>query len=156
MMNMRKTGLLILFLGSLLALPVRTDAQDIRDMLEGVAQKSGSACVTLTYRFSTSVDKAVIADEGYVEVQEGMWHLKGLAIEIYTDSTATWVIDPDAKEVIVEPAWTFDDLENCYSSALKSDDDMTLEILSESQTDMKPASCFTPSFGSEWVVTDLR
>ncbi len=130
-------------------------AQTIPEVLARIVKDSEGGCVTLTYRFSASGDVAV-EDEGTVEVQGNLWHLKSKALEIYTDSASTWIIDVDDKEVIVEPAWSYDDLEKFHQSVMSKGAAMDIKILSETVSDKKPSSCFTPSFGSEWVVTDLR
>lgn len=130
-------------------------AQDLPLMLSRVGEKAAGKCVTLTYSFSSSGDVR-IEDEGLVEVQDSLWHLKGTVLEIFTDASSTWVIDNEAEEVIVEPAWSYDDLENFYKSTVASGASLEIRILSETVSDRKPTTCFTPTFGPEWIVTDLR
>lgn len=130
-------------------------AQDLPELLAGIAEKAEGRCVTMMYRFSVTGEVSV-EDEGFVEAQDNLWHLKGDSIEIYTDSTSTWVVDNDSKEVIVEPAWSYADLENFYRSTRETGASFDVTILSEKITEKKPASCFTPSFSPEWVITDLR
>ena len=133
-----------------------SDAQDLRVVLADIMQRADSSCVTITYAFATSAGDADISDEGFVEAQDQMWHLKGQALEIYTDGTSTWIMDNDTKEAIVESGWSYDDLESFYSSAKKNGTDMKLRIVSEKVSARKPTSYFTPSFDSSWIVTDLR
>lgn len=130
-------------------------AQNLPEMLSGIAEKAVAGCVTLRYSFSTSGD-VEIKDEGFVEAQDHLWHLKGDELEIYTDSSSTWIIDDASMEVIVEPAWSYADLGKFYESVMEKGSVMDIDILSESVSDKKPVSYFTPSFGPEWVVTDLR
>lgn len=132
-----------------------SDARDVREMLAGVAEKAKTGCVTLKYAFSTSGD-VEIEDDGFVEAQDELWHLKGDGLEIFTDSSATWFIDNASMEVIVEPAWSYADLERFYESVMAKGAVMDIDIVSESVSDKKPVSYFTPSFGPEWVITDLR
>lgn len=147
----------ILLAAAALFMPaVPSDAQNLREMLSKVVSQADTSCVTIRYKFTTSAGDTHISDDGFVEAQENMWHLKGQALEIYTDGTSTWVIDNDAKEVIVEPGWSFDDLESFYSSALKNGTDMKIEVVSENQCQRKPAAYFTPAFDESWIVTDLR
>ena len=83
-------------------------------------QDADKSCVTVMYEFSAMVDKVQVEDSGIIEIQDGMWHLKGEAYEIFTDAQTTWVLDPESKEAIAEPAWTMDDLESFYSSAVSA------------------------------------
>lgn len=140
---------------ALMLIPISSGARDIREMLADVAGKAKTGCVTLKYSFSTSGD-VEIHDEGTVEAQDDLWHLKGDEFEIFTDSSATWIIDNGAREVIVEPAWSYADLEKFYESVVEKGSVMDIDILSESVSDKKPVSYFTPSFGQGWMVTDLR
>lgn len=130
-------------------------AQNLPEMLSGIAEKAGNKCVTIVYSISVTGD-VIVEDEGLVEAQDDLWHLKGDELEIFTDSSATWVIDNGAMEVIVEPAWSYADLEKFYKSLMEKGTVMDIDILSESLSDKKPVSYFTPSFGPEWVITDLR
>lgn len=131
-------------------------AQDFRDILSKAMQDSGHSCVTVAYEFSTVVDEVRFEDRGVIELQDGMWHLKGDSLEIYTDGQATWVLDPDSMEAIVEPAWTMDDLEGFYDSAVSASVDTDIVVLSTETSEKKPVLHFTPSFSEEWIVTDLR
>ena len=134
---------------------ISSGARDIREMLADVAEKAKTGCVTLKYTFSTSGD-VEIEDEGVVEAQDELWHLKGDGLEIFTDPSATWIIDNASMEDIVEPAWSYVDLERFYESVMEKGAVVDIDIVSESVSDKKPVSCFTPSFGPEWVITDLR
>ncbi len=140
---------------TLLMSALTSGAQDLPEMLAGVAEKAEGRCVTMTYRFSLAGEVSV-EDEGFVEAQDNLWHLKGNSLEIYTDSASTWVVDNDSKEVIVEPAWSYADLENFYRSTCETGASLDVTILSEKFSEKKQVSYFTPSFGPEWVVTDLR
>ena len=141
---------------SCLLLPYAAGAQGFRDKLSQAMQDADKSCVTVTYEFSAMVDKVQVEDSGIIEIQDGMWHLKGEAYEIFTDAQTTWVLDPESKEAIAEPAWTMDDLESFYSSAVSASGNPDIRILSTQVSEKKPASCFTPSFSKEWILTDLR
>lgn len=130
-------------------------AQNLPEMLSGIAEKAESKCVTIGYRISVT-GEVIVEDEGLVEAQDELWHLKGGELEIFTDSSATWIVDNGSKEVIVEPAWSYADLGQFYESVVEKGTVMDIDIVSESVSDRKPVSYFTPSFGPEWVITDLR
>lgn len=131
-------------------------AQDLKEILSKVMQRADTSCVIIDYKFVTSAGDTMISDEGFVEAQGNMWHLKGKTLELFTDSTSTWIIDEESKEAIVEPCWSYDDLDAFYSSAIKNGTDMKISIVSERVVRMKPVSYFTPSFDKTWIVTDLR
>ena len=131
-------------------------AQDLKELLSKVMQHAGTSCVMIGYKFATTAGDARISDEGYVEAQGNMWHLKGQTLELFTDSTSTWIVDNETKEVIVEPCWSYDDLDAFYASAVRNGADMKISIVSEKVVEMKPVSYFTPSFDKTWIVTDLR
>ena len=57
---------------------------------------------------------------------------------------------------MVEPKWTYDDLESFYRTLLKSDADIDVKAGSKALSEKKPASWFVPEPGQDWVVTDLR
>lgn len=135
---------------------VSMSAQDAVELVRGIRAGAADACVKVTYSFTAKSGDVVVRDDGYVEAQDDMWHLSGETVDIYTDGTSTWVADPDAMEVIVEPAWTYDDLESFYASVMKADTSIVVEIVSTEKSEKKPVSRFTPTFGPEWIVTDLR
>lgn len=145
----------ILFAILILAAP-SASAQDAREIVGLVKKHSAQNRVLVRYVFSAQIDDVTIEDEGYVEAQDDMWHLKGKAYEVYTDKDATWVLDLSAKEAIVEPAWTYDDLEKFYDSLLSSGSVLDIEVQPAELTDKQPSESYTPVLGDEWIVTDLR
>ncbi|MBQ8854936.1 MAG: hypothetical protein IJ023_02165, partial [Bacteroidales bacterium] len=69
----------------------------------------------------------------------------------------TWILHMQAKEAIVEPQWTYDDLEAFYRTLLSSSGNVVnVRISSKELSEKKPASSFVPVTGTDWVVTDLR
>ena len=146
----------IIISATCLLLPCVAGARGFHDKLSKAMQDADKSCVTVAYEFSTMVDKVRFEDSGIIEIQDCMWHLKGDAYEIYTDAETTWVLDHDSKEAIAEPAWTMEDLESFYTSAVSASGDLDIGITSTQVSEKKPASYFTPSFSKEWIVTDLR
>ena len=124
--------------------------QDIRTAAE-------ESCVIVTYSIKADVDDVQIEDRGVVTAQDDLWCLKGESIEIYTSDNGTWVLHPESKEAIVEPKWTYDDLEAFYRTIVSSDDNVVkIKVASKELTEKKPVSYFIPQTGRDWVVTDLR
>ena len=87
-----------------------TYAQDIKTMLDKVQADALESFVTLEYSAVISGSEGDVADEGVIEAQDKMWHLKGSMLEIYTDASGTWILDSSSKEAYVEPAWSYNDL----------------------------------------------
>ena len=123
--------------------------------METISQ-SDTDCVVVEYSFSASVGDDSVKDKGVAEAQDGMWCLKGMTLEIYTDGKATWILYPEVKEAIVEPLWSLDDLKSFYESAQSAGNEVDIQVLSVVKTEKRPVSYFTPSLGDDWVLTDLR
>ena len=69
----------------------------------------------------------------------------------------TWVLHKEAKEAMVEPEWTYDDLEKFYENLLSNvDNEINLGDVVWTVSEKKPASFFVPKMGPDWIVTDLR
>lgn len=152
---MRKiTAILILALS---VLSGSLSAQTSDRLIEEVRSDAKDACVTLTYSLNAKVDDVRVEDKGTVVAQDDLWYLKGMTIEIYTCTDGTWILHPESKEAMIEPKWTYDDLESFYRTlASSSGNDLNVRILSKSVSEKRPVSFFVPDTGSEWVVTDLR
>ena len=135
---------------------VFVDAQDIKTMLGQVHSEAKGAFVALEYAAEISGSDGEVKDSGIIEAQDDMWHLKGSLLEIYTDASGTWILDSSAKEAYVEPAWTYDDLLTFYESVAAAGSELTVKVLKTALSEKRPASHFTPSLSSEWLITDLR
>lgn len=139
-----------------LAFSVLSSAQDVKVLMETITQKSSEGRVVVEYGFSAQIGDDRIEDKGVAEAQGDIWCLKGMSIEIYTDGKATWLLYPEVKEAVVEPAWSLDDLKSFYESAQSTGNVMDIKILSVTDAEIKPVTSFTPSLDDDWVVTDLR
>lgn len=144
----------------LLAMALSTvvaSAQTPEKLVSEIRVAAENSCVTVRYSMTATVDDAVIEDSGTVMAQDDLWCLKGETIEIYTSKEGTWILHLQAKEAIVEPQWTYDDLEAFYRTLLSSSGNVVdVRILSREISEKKPVSSFLPVTGSDWVVTDLR
>lgn len=152
---MRRLNVILAFALSVLA--GNLSAQTSDRLIEEVRSAAKDACFTLTYAMNAKVDDVSIEDEGTVVAQDDLWCLKGKTIEIYTCQDGTWILHPESKEAMIEPKWTYDDLESFYGSLVSSSgNDVDVTILSRSRSEKKPVSFFIPETGQDWVVTDLR
>lgn len=132
-------------------------AQTPEKLVSEIRSAAEDSCVTIRYSMTATVDDAVIEDSGTVMAQDDLWHLKGETVEIYTSRDGTWILHMQAKEAIVEPQWTYDDLEAFYRTLLSSSGNVVnVRISSKELSEKKPVSSFVPVTGSDWVVTDLR
>lgn len=147
------TALLSLFL-----LTGTASAQTPDRLVAEIRTAAADACVTVSYSLDATVDEVRVADKGTVTAQDDLWCLKGKSVEIYTGPDCTWVLSKESKEAVVEPKWTYEDLEAFYKTLVKagSGNNVSVKVLSKTMSEKKPASCFMPETGDDWVVTDLR
>lgn len=133
-------------------------AQTPDRLVQELMTEARAACVTVKYALSAVIDAVKIEDEGSVVAQDESWVLKGRNVEIYTNAEGTWILSPESMEALVEPKWTYDDLEAFYKTMLSAaaGNDMSVKITSKMLSDKKEASYFQPVMDDEWVVTDLR
>ena len=142
---------------ALLLSAVSASAQTPDKLVDDVMKAAQDACVVIEYALSAKVDDADISDWGTVVAQDDLWYLKGQAIEIYTSEDGTWIMHVEAKEAIVEPKWTYADMESFYRSILSNaGNDVKVEVKSKVLKEKNQTSCFVPKIDSDWIVTDLR
>lgn len=132
-------------------------AQTPDRLVQEIRAAAVDSCVTLTYSIEANVDDVRIEDRGVVTAQDDLWCLKGETLEIYTSEDGTWVLYPESKEAIVEPKWTYDDLEAFYRTIISSEyDAIKINVTSRDISEKRQVSYFVPQTGTDWVVTDLR
>ena len=132
-------------------------AQSPDKLIEEIRAAAEGACVTVEYSLEAKVDDARIKDEGVVVAQDDLWILDGQTVDIYTSKDVTLIMNSAAKEAMVEPKWSYDDLKAfCRTIVTSSGNDVDLEIKSRTISAKKPVSYFELELGSDWVVTDLR
>lgn len=154
-----KISRIILYVVSFLSFAAGyASAQTPDRLVQEVMEDAKTACVTVKYTLSAVIDEVRIEDEGAVVAQGESWVLKGTSVEIYTNDEGTWVLSPESKEAMVEPMWTYDDLEAFYKTLLSATagNNVSVRILSKTLSEQKPASCFMPVTDKDWVITDLR
>ena len=146
---MRIFGIISALLSVLLFSAGQTLAQLPSGLIQKLKDAAVDECITVTYSLDAKVDDAMI--------QGTMWCLKGETYEIYTSEKGTWVLHIQAKEAMVEPEWTYDDLEKFYENLLSNaDNEINLDDVLWTVSEKKPASFFVTKLGSDWIVTDLR
>lgn len=151
----KKLAVMLLFLSVMAG---TASAQTPEKLIQNIMLDARGACVTVTYALSAEVDNVKIEDEGSVVAQDELWLLKGRSVDVYTNAEGTWVLSPEDMEAVVEPKWTYGDLEAFYKAMLSaaSGNNVSVKILSRTVSDKKPESYFKPVTGDDWVVTDLR
>lgn len=154
-----KISKIILFVVAFLSLAAGyASAQTPDRLVQEVMEDAREACVTVKYTLSAVIDEVRIDDEGAVVAQGESWVLKGRNVEIFTNAEGTWILSPESREAMVEPKWTYDDLEAFYKTLLSAatGNNVSVKIISKTVSEQKPASYFIPVTGNDWVVTDLR
>ena len=155
---MRILYIINLVLLSLLFPAGKVSAQTPEKLVAEIKAAAEDACITVSYSLEAKVDDVKIEDEGTVVAQDDLWCLKGESIQIYTAADGTWILHLDSKEAMIEPMWTYDDLEAFYRTLTmaSSGNDITVKVLSKTSSEKKPVSYFVPETGDDWIVTDLR
>lgn len=133
-------------------------AQTPEKLVAEIRAAAADACVTVSYVLDAKVDEVKIADEGIVVAQDDLWCLKGESIQVYTALDGTWILHLEAKEAMVEPKWTYDDLLAFYKTIVSasSGNGVSVKIVSKTESEKRPVASFTPDLNDEWIVTDLR
>ena len=91
------------FAALLLLTPGLSKAQDTV-LLNKFYQGLSDSCLDISYTDSTRISGMDYKGEGTLLSQEMMWVLNGNGVQMYCDSQDIWTIDPQAKEVVIEPA----------------------------------------------------
>ena len=85
-------------------------AQDT-SLLDKVYDKMSSSCIDMSYSYTVSVSGTKNHGDGVIALQDRMWKLKGNGLEMYCDASTLWVVDPSAKEVMIEPAASSEEID---------------------------------------------
>ena len=143
---------------SLLFSAGKVSAQTPEKLVAEIKAAAEGSCITVSYSLEAGVDNVKIEDEGTVVAQDDLWCLKGESVHVYTSDEGTWILHLDSKEAMIEPKWTYDDLEAFYKTLTlaSSGNDISVKVLSRTSSDIKPASFFIPETDGDWIVTDLR
>ena len=133
-------------------------AQTPDKLVAEIRSAAEDSCITVSYVLDAKVDDASLKDKGTVTAQDDLWCLKGQTIEVYTCEDGTWILHTESKEAVVEPKWTYDDLEKFYKTILSTSasNDVQVKIVSKTMTEKNPVSFYVPKTGADWIVTDLR
>jgi hypothetical protein len=78
------------------------DAQDSTLLDKFIAGVSKS-CVVIDYTYTARISGVNNHGSGILTSQDQMWVMKGNGVEMYCDGATVWVVDPSAKEVVIEP-----------------------------------------------------
>ena len=91
---------------------------------------------------------------GVLLIQGDCYRAVGNGMEIYCDGATRWSVDPESKEVYIEPAEGLAELLD-YRNSLSELKITELKYLPLSD-DLAPFRFDTAALGPDWVVTDLR
>lgn len=72
-------------------------------LLDKVYAKMSSSCMEIDYKYSVSVSGTKNIGDGNLYLQGHLWRMNGNGLEMFCDSSSVWVIDPVAKETVIEP-----------------------------------------------------
>ena len=133
-----------------LLLPLAAAAQP---QLAEIAAHLQSERVSLHYDCTYTEDTPVKLS-GDLVIQGECYTAKGNGVEIYSDGTTRWTVDPASKEVYIEPADGLAELVAYRDSLseLKITELKYLPLLD----DLSAFRFDTASLDASWVVTDLR
>ena len=95
-------GLVISIVAALGALLPETTLAQEADLLNRVTKSMASSCTELTYTYTVSLSGTENSGNGLLSLQGQKWNLIGNGLEMYCDSVSLWVVDPQAKEVVIE------------------------------------------------------
>ena len=132
-------------------LPLTAAAQ--RYTLDTVAAHLRTDRISLQYA-CTIAQPAPVQLSGNLLIQGDCYRAKGNGMEIYCNGTTRWTVDPESKEVYIEPAEGLEEL-------LAWKDSITELSLTEVKylplsDDLSAFRFDTASLDDAWVVTDLR
>ena len=85
----------------LIVLSWLSSAQD-NSLLDRMCSEVASSCVIIDYSYTARVSGIDNKASGSLMSQDENWVVKGNGVEMYCDGTAVWVVDPAAKEVVIE------------------------------------------------------
>lgn len=85
----------------LIVLSWLSSAQD-NSLLDRMCSEVASSCVIIDYSYTARVSGIDNKASGSLVSQDENWVVKGNGVEMYCDGTAVWVVDPAAKEVVIE------------------------------------------------------
>jgi outer membrane lipoprotein-sorting protein len=84
-------------------LPLLASAQSF-SLLDKFYKGVSESCLEMTYSYSTRLSGIDNNGKGDLSLQGLMWKAKGNGVEMYSDSKSVWIVDPEMKEVVIEPA----------------------------------------------------
>lgn len=131
-------------------------AQTPDRLVDMIMKHAADTCVSVSYNMTFSSDSQNISDSGFVVAQGKNWKLESGSLQVCTAGSDTWIADSSVREVVIEPAWTYADLEAFYNSLISSGAAVEVCVTSIQECPLKDESFFIPSFDSDWIITDLR
>lgn len=88
---------------ALLLICISTAGAQDKTLLDKFVAGVSNSCVSIDYTYTARVSGIDNLGSGILVSQDQMWTMKGNGIEMYCDGATVWVVDPTAREVIIEP-----------------------------------------------------
>ena len=102
----------------------------------------------------TYTEEVPVQLSGTLLIQETCYRAEGNGMVIICDGRSRWTVDPESKEVYIEPAEGLEELIAMRNSLTELQiSGIRYQPLSE---DLSPFHFDTAALGPDWVVTDLR
>jgi len=90
------------FTGFLSLMVSLTYAQDT-SLLDRLYEDFSSKLTTLNFSYIIEMTSSDVTGKGVVSFQDNRYHLSADGMDIYCDGKDIWMIDPNSKEVVIEP-----------------------------------------------------
>ena len=133
------------------------------------ALSDSSLSIICTYTITMSEMR--ISGEAAIMAQDDMYVMDTGDLSVFCDGVSVWVVDASVKEVVIEPGSGDFDLAKVkdvktghsgmiesFSFALEDGSVMNAKVVSMTSSEKKSVTSFRPqmTFGSDWIVTDMR
>ena len=136
-----------------LLLPLTAVAQVSSQQVAEIASHLDNSRISLHYDCTVTQDTPLKLS-GTLLIQGDCYLAKGNGMEIYSDGSTRWTVDPASKEVYIETAGGLEELLPYRDSLTELKlTDVKYQPLSE---DLSAFVFDTAALDSSWVVTDLR
>lgn len=133
---------------------------------DSIREMAKSACLEFEYSFESMEGDTPMTYSGTGYLQDDVICVKTMLLDMYSDGKSLWLVDPVAKEVVIEHLGNYPFEVKGVSQISKvgyrmdvkmSDGTMIVITIPSLKTSVKrPAEDLIPQFGSSYVITDLR
>ena len=125
----------------------------VKEQVQTILQRLQTERVSLKYKMVLDSDPAIHL-EGSLTLEGNCYLAVGNGLEIYSDGSTRWTVDPAEKEVYIERSTGVKEA-FAYSDSVKELKISEVQY-SSAKGEMKSFRFDTSKLDSSWVVTDLR